>query len=109
MINIRLLLYGLEVGPDGRVRRVRAAPTLSDARQRADDIRHELERRTVHPDVLRFCRAEFVQENYFHAVLEASKSVADKLATDRGCRATAQASSTPLADCRPVHAWRSTP
>jgi uncharacterized protein (TIGR02391 family) len=29
--------------------------------------------------VLRFCRAELLQQNYFHAVLEASKSVADKL------------------------------
>jgi uncharacterized protein (TIGR02391 family) len=29
--------------------------------------------------VLKFCRAELVQQNYFHAVLEACKSVADKL------------------------------
>jgi len=29
--------------------------------------------------VLHFCRAELLQQNYFHAVLEASKSVADKL------------------------------
>ena len=33
----------------------------------------------MHPDVLAFCRAELLQQNYFHAVLEASKSVADKL------------------------------
>jgi uncharacterized protein (TIGR02391 family) len=28
---------------------------------------------------LRFCRAELVADNYFHAVLEATKSIADKL------------------------------
>ena len=28
--------------------------------------------------VLRFCRAELVADNYFHAVLEANKSIADK-------------------------------
>ena len=33
----------------------------------------------MHPDVLAFCRAELLQQNYFHAVLEASNSVADKL------------------------------
>jgi uncharacterized protein (TIGR02391 family) len=33
----------------------------------------------VHPDVLTFCRAELVQDNYFHAVLEATKSVAAKI------------------------------
>jgi uncharacterized protein (TIGR02391 family) len=50
-----------------------------EAQQRADDLRAELSRRDVHPDVLRFCRAELLDQNYFHAVLEASKSVADKL------------------------------
>jgi uncharacterized protein (TIGR02391 family) len=34
--------------------------------------------------VLRFCRAEFLQQNYFHAVLEACKSVADKARTLTG-------------------------
>lgn len=34
--------------------------------------------------MLRFCRAELVADNYFHAVLEASKSIADKLRTRTG-------------------------
>jgi uncharacterized protein (TIGR02391 family) len=38
----------------------------------------------VHPDVLRFCRAELVADNYFHAVLEATKSVAVKLRAKSG-------------------------
>ena len=33
----------------------------------------------MHPDVLRFCRPELVQKNYFHAVFEATKSVAEKI------------------------------
>lgn len=33
----------------------------------------------MHADVLRFCRAELLQENYFHAVFEAMKSIAAKL------------------------------
>jgi uncharacterized protein (TIGR02391 family) len=38
----------------------------------------------VHPDILRFCREELLADNYFHAVLEATKSVADKLRTRTG-------------------------
>jgi uncharacterized protein (TIGR02391 family) len=34
--------------------------------------------------VLRFCRAELLQKNYFHAVLEAAKSVADKIRAKSG-------------------------
>lgn len=78
-INERLLLSGYKVQDNGKVARVRQAETLSEAQQRADVLQKELTRRDVHPDVLSFCRAELVQQNYFHAVLEASKSVADKL------------------------------
>jgi uncharacterized protein (TIGR02391 family) len=59
--------------------RPQPAATLDEAQQRADDLHAELARRSVHPDVLRLCRAELMQQNYFHAVLEACKSVADKL------------------------------
>ncbi|MEY2419956.1 MAG: hypothetical protein QOI95_23 [Acidimicrobiaceae bacterium] len=78
-VNERLLLAGFKVRDDGRVARVQAARTLEEAQQRADGLRAELTRRNVHPDVLYFCRAELMQQNYFHAVLEASKSVAQKL------------------------------
>jgi uncharacterized protein (TIGR02391 family) len=76
LVNERLLLSGFE---DGKVVTVRAARTVGEAQQRADDLRAELARRDVHSDVLAFCRAELLQQNYFHAVLEASKSVAEKL------------------------------
>lgn len=78
-VNERLLFSGLEVRSDGKVVRTRAAKTLDEAQQRADALHAELERRAVHSDVLEFCRAELTQRNYFHAVLEASKSVAQKL------------------------------
>ncbi len=78
-LNERLLLLGFQVRDDGKVARVEAAPTLAEAERRADALRAELARRDVHPDVLHFCRAELLQRNYFHAVLEACKSVAQKL------------------------------
>jgi uncharacterized protein (TIGR02391 family) len=78
-VNERLFLSGYQVRIDGKLARTRRATTIGEAQQRADDLHAELSRRNVHPDVLRFCRAELMQQNYFHAVLEACKSVADKL------------------------------
>jgi uncharacterized protein (TIGR02391 family) len=79
-VNVNLALLGLHIGDDGRVRRVSSrARTLDEAQERADSLGSELRRRGVHPDVLDFCRRELLQENYFHAVLEACKSVADKV------------------------------
>ena len=43
-----------------------------------------MRRRGVHHDVLAFCKAELIQHNYFHAVFEATKSVADKIRSMSG-------------------------
>lgn len=47
-------------------------------------MRADLEGRGVHPDVLAFCRAELLADNYFHAVQEAVKSVGDKIRNKTG-------------------------
>jgi uncharacterized protein (TIGR02391 family) len=66
------------------LRSVTEARTLSEAQERAGRLRAELTRRKVHHDVLQFCRAELLQENYFHAVFEATKSVAQKIRDKTG-------------------------
>ncbi len=83
-LNEALAFTGLTLGEDGELRRIEAARTLAEAEERADRLRGKLKAREVHEDVLRFCRAELLQRNYFHAVLEATKSVADKIRTLSG-------------------------
>ncbi len=78
-VNEVLCFYGLEVREDGKFGRVTAARTVSEAAARTARLRSELERRGVHADVLRYCSEELLQNNCFHAVFEATKSVADKI------------------------------
>jgi uncharacterized protein (TIGR02391 family) len=78
-INEVLAFSSLQVGKDGRLKPVAAATTIEEAKQRASTLRAALGTRKVHADVLAFCRPELLQQNYFHAVLEATKSVAEKL------------------------------
>lgn len=78
-LNEALAFAGLQVGEDGKLKAVGQARTLTEAQERAGRLRSELSRRGVHADVLQFCRAELLQENYFHAVFEATKSVAEKI------------------------------
>jgi uncharacterized protein (TIGR02391 family) len=78
-LNQVLIFSGYFLGDDGRLRHKQAAQTLDDAEERADKLRSELRRRGVHADVLKFCRSELVRSNYFHTVLEATKSVAEKI------------------------------
>lgn len=85
-INEVLAFSGWGVGEDGKLRQVAEARTLDEAQARAGRLRSELLRRNVHADVLRFCRAELVQENYFHSVFEATKSVSEKIRERTGLR-----------------------
>jgi len=83
-LNKVLAFVGYELGEDGLLMPRTAARTLTEAEQRANRLRAALERRGVHGDVLRFCRAELLQDNYFHAVLEATKSLSDKIRARTG-------------------------
>lgn len=74
-----LAFSGLVVGMDGKLRKVPAASTLTEAEERAGSIRRSLAERGVHPTVLKYCTPELLQDNYFHAVLEATKSLADTI------------------------------
>jgi len=78
-VNFQLAFIGLTITEKAQPRNVTAATTISEAQERASDLRSELERRSVHADVLRFCKAELLQDNYFHCVLEATKSAAQKI------------------------------
>lgn len=83
-VNRALAFSGLAVDAAGTLHAISKVSTLTAAAKRAQDLREDLTTRGIHPDVLRFCRAELVADNYFHAVLEAAKSVADKLRSRSG-------------------------
>lgn len=78
-LNRALAFVGLAFDASGSLGSSDAVATIGDAERRANELRENLSTRGVHPDVLRFCRAELVADNYFHAVLEAMKSVAQKI------------------------------
>lgn len=82
--NTALSFAGLVIDQTGKLTEVEAARTLTEAQRRAQELRADLLSRGVHPDVLRFCREELLADDYFHAVLEAMKSVAEKLRTLTG-------------------------
>lgn len=83
-LNRILAFEGFKLNDQGKLEPCKQAKTISDAEAAASQLRKKLTDRGVHPDVLKFCRAELVQGNYFHAVLEAAKSVAQKIRDKTG-------------------------
>jgi uncharacterized protein (TIGR02391 family) len=108
-LNVVLLFAGMHIREDGRLEAVQAARTLSEAEQRASKLRAELVRRGIAGDVLRFCRPELLDGNYFHAVFEATKSVAEKLRARTGSildgRALVEEAFSTKNDRIPLLAW----
>ncbi len=78
-LNQVIAFLGYSLGDDGKLRKTEAAKTLTEAERRANRLRTELHRRRVHSDILNVCQARFLQKDYFYTVLEAAKSVAEKI------------------------------
>jgi uncharacterized protein (TIGR02391 family) len=78
-LNTILAFSGLEYGADGRFGRIAPARTLDEAEARARTIRSKFQGRRIHSEVLKYCRAELMQDNYFHAVFEAAKGLAQRI------------------------------
>jgi uncharacterized protein (TIGR02391 family) len=78
-LNTVLAFSGQYIGDDGKLRWSQKATNLDEALKRAGRMHAALVSRGVHADALDFCRAELLQENYFHAVFEAVKSIAAKV------------------------------
>lgn len=84
-LNQVLSFETLYLHEDGVIRAAESrASTINEAAARASILRDHLVARKVHADVLKFCREELLVDNYFHAVFEATKSVAEKIRRKTG-------------------------
>lgn len=78
-LNVVLSFSGFSVREDGKVIHTNKETTLKGARVRAGALRSKLEDRRAHYEIFKYCKAELLEENYFHAVLEAIKGVANRI------------------------------
>lgn len=85
-LNEVFVYIGLRLNSKGQLQLGAKAETLSEAAQHANSLRTELVRRQVHARVLQYCSREILEGNPFHAALEATKSVPDRIREMTGLR-----------------------
>lgn len=78
-INAYLIFYGYELTDAGRIKETTEVHSFSDAQQRLSTLQTNLANLNIHPEILKFCNSELLEENYFHAILEASKAILNKI------------------------------
>lgn len=74
-----LSFVGYEAREDGKIYPCAQAKNLSEAEMRANNLLTKLKQRDGHPCVFYYCRAELLDNNYFHAVFEANKGLFQKI------------------------------
>jgi uncharacterized protein (TIGR02391 family) len=78
-INSHLAFAGIEYRQNGRFAVIEEATTIDEAHKRLDTISSKFKGRRLHPEVSKYCKAELLQDNYFHAVFEAAKGLAQRI------------------------------
>ncbi|ENJ9652959.1 TIGR02391 family protein [Clostridium botulinum] len=85
-VNRVLMFMGLEISKEGKIGLVNVATTITEVERRTQNLKRELEKRVIHKDVLACCKVEYLQENYFHAIFEAAKSLSEKVRNFTGIK-----------------------
>ena len=78
-LNLALAFAGLKFGEDGQFRPIDAARTIPEAEARVKTLQTKFKGRAIHADVLKYCSAELLADNYFHALFEANKGLAQRI------------------------------
>lgn len=78
-LNQHLAFSGLNMRESGKLVPVKAATTLSEAERLATTLSEKLSGRNAHPEVIKYCNAELLDGNMFHAVFEAMKGLAQRI------------------------------
>ena len=80
-LNEPLSYIGYELGENGKFHEIQASTTISEAQRRANELLFTLRTRNAHSEIFKYCTAELVDKNYFHAVFEACKGLFERIRT----------------------------
>lgn len=78
-LNKVLLLIGLQIGSDGKITQTIKANTLDEVDHRVDSMNKKLYARAIHTEVVKYCRKDLLQKDYFDVVFEAAKGLAERV------------------------------
>ena len=78
-VNKVLLLVGLEITKEGKLIEVVQAKTLDEVDRRVNSLQRQLYNRAIHSEVQKYCIKDYLQKDYYDAVFEAAKGLAERV------------------------------
>ena len=77
--NKVLLFAGLSIDQSGQLVEVSQAQTLTEVDQRVNHLKKALYDRAIHSEVQKYCVEDYLRADYYDAVLEAIKGLAERV------------------------------
>jgi uncharacterized protein (TIGR02391 family) len=77
--NKVLLLIGLNISNEGKLTEVAQAKTLEEVDRRVNNLRRQLYNRAIHHEVKKYCIRDYLRKDYYDAVFEAAKGLAERV------------------------------
>lgn len=77
--NRVLLLAGLEMTKEGKLIEVVQAKTLDEVDRRVNSLQRQLYNRGIHIEVQKYCIKDYLQKDYYDAIFEAAKGLAERV------------------------------
>jgi uncharacterized protein (TIGR02391 family) len=78
-LNKILVLIGLKVDNTGKLTEVVRATTLDEADRRVNELKQHLYHRAIHQEVTKYCIKDYLRKDYYDAVFEAVKGLAERV------------------------------
>ena len=78
-LNKVLLLTGLQLRNDGKIQVAVKASTLDEVDRRVNSLYKQLYNRAIHSEVTKYCIKDYLRKDYYDAVFEAAKGLAQRL------------------------------
>ena len=77
--NKVLCLLGLGINESGKIVYVKKANNLEEVDERINHLQKKLYERSIHSEVYKYCRQDLLRKDFFDAVVEASKGLAQRV------------------------------
>jgi len=85
-LNKILVLIGFSIDNTGKLSEVTRATTLDEADRRVNGLKQQLYYRAIHSEVTRYCIKDYLRKDYYDAVFEASKGLAERVRVISGLK-----------------------
>lgn len=78
-LNKILLLLGYEIDSSGKLTEIVKAKNLDEVDRRVNSLKKKLYDRNIHSEVTKYCVNDYLREDYFDTVFEATKGLAERV------------------------------